>query len=678
MHRFRFRPTGVWALASLFLITACGGGDSPSTPDPEPEPNPNEVGTTGGTVTAQGGAVTLAIPAGAVSGNVVISVTPTTDPANDPNTLPGTVYNFEPSGTQFAQPVTLTLRFDPSALPAGFPPEAIRIATYTNGAWQPTGGTVTVNPTAGTVTGQINGFSAKAAVVDPCALRTLSLEMSGTISDRDCLFEDEFRTTYEEVYTVDPAALAAAAGISTSETPRINVRFETEFDHLIGFQKAGEGDDGLVYRFRQTNVDSGSGTAVSEFSMYAGDDAYRLFIGGDSQSDTGAYTLEISVDEGGTFDPTADPGAVAGSATFTSSFNASTTYEGQVNVGPATGTPLRYQYRLARLEAGKSYRYAVEDISGTNLDAFLSATPVSSGIDRVLQTPSSEDDRDREIQFTASVNGFYYLEVSTVTASPSATYRFVFEEIAAIDACAATPLGGLQLGSITATDCRFTAGTADRYQDRFAVTLPSGPNLTTFTTNASFEGIFGIKQPASTGEVVYGSRNFVPNTDRPMYVLADGGDFEVFLGGTGIDDLGTYSLSRWTSSIGDYFCGSGFIATEITFSGVLRADNACAGTITFGPYVGNPLRYQFAYAKLEAGRTYRFTTTGFDPNTPFAFFSSGLGVEGSGELLLTENGETTLVRDVTPTVDGYWYVEWSLGGSNPPVTGWTFTFEAVN
>jgi hypothetical protein len=63
------------------------------------------VGTSGGTVTQNG--VTLTVPADAVPANVAITVAPTTAPAG--YALASEAFQFGPSGTTFAQPVTVTI-----------------------------------------------------------------------------------------------------------------------------------------------------------------------------------------------------------------------------------------------------------------------------------------------------------------------------------------------------------------------------------------------------------------------------------------------------------------------------------------------------------------------------------------------------------------------------------------
>jgi len=77
------------------------------------------VGAQGGSVTTQDGSG-VTVPAGAVPANVTITVDSTPSaPTPSQGTEVGTPYTFGPEGQQFSVPVTVTLAFDPSSLPAG-------------------------------------------------------------------------------------------------------------------------------------------------------------------------------------------------------------------------------------------------------------------------------------------------------------------------------------------------------------------------------------------------------------------------------------------------------------------------------------------------------------------------------------------------------------------------------
>jgi hypothetical protein len=109
------------------------------------EPAAWSVGSAGGTISAADGSLTLAFPAGAVEGETVITVERSTDPAGDPGVVPGLVFRFGPSGTEFGAPVALEIRYDPASLPAGIGEDELRILKLVDGAWvQLEGGTVDI------------------------------------------------------------------------------------------------------------------------------------------------------------------------------------------------------------------------------------------------------------------------------------------------------------------------------------------------------------------------------------------------------------------------------------------------------------------------------------------------------------------------------------------------------
>ncbi len=88
------------------------------------------LGPAGGVVTAANGAVVLTVPAGALTQPTTLTVAPIAAPPADPRTVPGTAYDIGPNGTQFAQPVTLAIKYDPTKVPAGDGQDGLRTFTY--------------------------------------------------------------------------------------------------------------------------------------------------------------------------------------------------------------------------------------------------------------------------------------------------------------------------------------------------------------------------------------------------------------------------------------------------------------------------------------------------------------------------------------------------------------------
>jgi hypothetical protein len=115
-----------WQVCLLFAAASCGKSTSP----------PSSIGPSGGQVEAAGGGATVAVPAGALTTSTNVTVTGTSATAPTGTTSVGAPYLFGPEGTQFAQPVTVTLAFDPTQLPAGFTSADIVVFTAPAGTMQ--------------------------------------------------------------------------------------------------------------------------------------------------------------------------------------------------------------------------------------------------------------------------------------------------------------------------------------------------------------------------------------------------------------------------------------------------------------------------------------------------------------------------------------------------------------
>ncbi len=121
-HRFIARAA---ALLAALALAACGGGDyvAPATPQavklsgPLGDPVTQTVGAAGGTLdaTTLGVKVHFAFPAGALSADTLVKVTPVAPVAGDFVSL-----KLEPGSLVFARPVTVTME-----LPAGITPDAL-------------------------------------------------------------------------------------------------------------------------------------------------------------------------------------------------------------------------------------------------------------------------------------------------------------------------------------------------------------------------------------------------------------------------------------------------------------------------------------------------------------------------------------------------------------------------
>ena len=184
----------------LLGLSACGGGGGAGDDDaagvqPPPLPPPQTgIGAAGGTVQGPNGAKVV-IPPGALTTNVEIKVemVSTGVPALPAGlTAAGQVFAFTPHGTSFAVPVTMTLPFDATSVPAGFVPGFYK--TNAQDQWERVGG-ATVD--AGSITAQITSFSFGTTGVER---RPPQREWEFTLKTEEVLsFNDFDRPPWEEV-----------------------------------------------------------------------------------------------------------------------------------------------------------------------------------------------------------------------------------------------------------------------------------------------------------------------------------------------------------------------------------------------------------------------------------------------------------------------------------------------
>ncbi len=133
----------------------------------------------GGTINAAGGAVSLTLPAQAVSGPLALTVAPAANPPA--GVIAGTAFEFGPSGTQFAQPVTLKIQYDAAQVPPGADPTLFRIHLLNGSTWEAVPGS-TVDVATRTVTATITHFSAYAVAQAPVPVTSLELSPLGDFS----------------------------------------------------------------------------------------------------------------------------------------------------------------------------------------------------------------------------------------------------------------------------------------------------------------------------------------------------------------------------------------------------------------------------------------------------------------------------------------------------------------
>ncbi len=154
-------------LAAVLLLAAliggCGGERSWKAPDGSGDPpgdavGPATIGPNGGDVTAAGGLITLSFPAGALAEEVEITVAAVTDVPADPCLVSGTCFEFGPDGTEFAEPVPLTIAYEETSIPTDVDESTLRLCKIVGTSWEVVGG-FTLDPEANTVSAPLHGFS---------------------------------------------------------------------------------------------------------------------------------------------------------------------------------------------------------------------------------------------------------------------------------------------------------------------------------------------------------------------------------------------------------------------------------------------------------------------------------------------------------------------------------------
>jgi len=156
--------------AVLFLLTGCGGsgdgggggGSTPERVQARTEPGAPTgaavhatIGAAGGDVASSDGRITVRIPAGALASDVDVSVQPISNLAPGAK---GAAFRLEPSGIEFAAPVTIEFRYEDADL-EGTAAEALYVSFQDEqGRWWLQGGPE-VDPAAKTVRVATSHFS---------------------------------------------------------------------------------------------------------------------------------------------------------------------------------------------------------------------------------------------------------------------------------------------------------------------------------------------------------------------------------------------------------------------------------------------------------------------------------------------------------------------------------------
>lgn len=348
------------------------------------------IAPAGGTVADATGKVSLTIPAGAVTGTTPISITAKPDTVRTGHTV-GPAYLFGPTGTQFAQPVTMSLGYDASSLPAHTSKSSLRVARLTSGVWVPLTEGVQVDSGAGKVRAQTRSFSTYAVVRDPCQPQDGgAASISGAIASDDCLYPVAGRRS--DYYTITPPA-----------NEMFVLKSSGTLDGLFGLKQAtADATTGTVYD---------SDNIGRELRFVGNGSALQLFVSGRDSTKLGAYTFTKSAAV-----THACPNTTAGvpfiilmpGARYSDALNATNSCSVTVQFSPfpaAIGQPLRAHYYGVKLDAGRTYTIAAQGFPGQSALSIFSGGLVAQSVGATSGL--------RTLTFTAASSTYYTIEISS-------------------------------------------------------------------------------------------------------------------------------------------------------------------------------------------------------------------------------------------------------------------------
>src|SRR5687768_1004243 len=113
-----------------------------------------------------GGAVSIGVPAGAVTQPRNIWVRLAANPPPARRFVQGTAYEVGPSGVTFQQPVAVTIKYDPSQITSGSPEGGLQLYEAVNGAWRRVAGS-TADPSSRTVSGNVTQLGTFGVLMQP-------------------------------------------------------------------------------------------------------------------------------------------------------------------------------------------------------------------------------------------------------------------------------------------------------------------------------------------------------------------------------------------------------------------------------------------------------------------------------------------------------------------------------
>jgi hypothetical protein len=206
------RGVGIFAGVAAFVIAsmacACSSTGQPAAPE-------DVAGPDGGSVRLLGGAVTLEFPPGALAADTRITAA-SCDSTPDGG-VPGACVDLGPDGLSFAQPVRLTIGYDPAKVPQGVDEQLLRLHRLLSGVPQLVSGS-RLDRSAATVRGSLDHFSQYAAVQATSGDLVHDISQMGQHASTDdaATFDEMKAATLEDLSAMYPAIDSAC-----EQTPQV-------------------------------------------------------------------------------------------------------------------------------------------------------------------------------------------------------------------------------------------------------------------------------------------------------------------------------------------------------------------------------------------------------------------------------------------------------------------------
>lgn len=264
-HKLHLRYALSIAIAMVLSLPSCKKDSTEPSPTVPTAPTPvitpvgepigaatsATIGATGGTITSTDGHLTLTIPAGALSSDVAISITPI---SNEAPLAFADGYRLEPQGTTFAVPITYTFSYTDDML-TGTDEHLLWIVTQaTDGHWDALQHSA-LDATNNTITVQASHFSdwSLGRFVDLALTpaffhltvnETLTLSITGFDKPEDVAAEDELVPLIPNSQ-FDPEALTPLTPIPTITDDQLTL-FQAAIWTLNGVDAPTSGPNGSL------------------------------------------------------------------------------------------------------------------------------------------------------------------------------------------------------------------------------------------------------------------------------------------------------------------------------------------------------------------------------------------------------------------------------------------------